>query len=34
MIELDDFDAHEALIKVLGVGGGGGNAINTMDSAL
>ena len=33
MIELDDFDAHEALIKVIGVGGGGGNAINTMVEA-
>ena len=33
MIELDDFDAHEALIKVIGIGGGGGNAITTMVEA-
>lgn len=33
MIELDDVAAHEALIKVIGVGGGGGNAINTMIEA-
>jgi len=30
MIELDEFAAHEAMIKVVGVGGGGGNAVNTM----
>lgn len=30
MIELDEVTNHEALIKVIGVGGGGGNAINTM----
>jgi cell division protein FtsZ len=30
MIELDDVGSHEAVIKVIGVGGGGGNAINTM----
>ena len=30
MIELDDFAAHDAKIKVIGCGGGGGNAINTM----
>jgi len=30
MIELDEFSAHEARIKVVGVGGGGGNALNTM----
>ena len=30
MIELDDFAAHDAQIKVIGCGGGGGNAINTM----
>ena len=30
MIELDDSMNHEAMIKVIGVGGGGGNAINTM----
>ncbi len=33
MIELDEIAAHEALIKVIGVGGGGGNAINTMIEA-
>ena len=33
MIELDEFAAHQALIKVIGVGGGGGNAINTMVEA-
>src|SRR5262245_35590716 len=33
MIELDDIGAHEAVIKVIGVGGGGGNAINTMIEA-
>ncbi len=33
MIELDECDAHQALIKVIGVGGGGGNAINTMAEA-
>ncbi|MCK5688609.1 cell division protein FtsZ [Myxococcota bacterium] len=30
MIELDDMMNSDALIKVIGVGGGGGNAINTM----
>ena len=30
MIELDDVASHDAQIKVIGVGGGGGNAINTM----
>jgi len=30
MIHLDDYNAQDALIKVIGVGGGGGNAINTM----
>ena len=30
MIELDEATSQEALIKVIGVGGGGGNAINTM----
>lgn len=30
MIELEDIGAHQAVIKVIGVGGGGGNAINTM----
>ena len=30
MIELDENTEHDALIKVIGVGGGGGNAINTM----
>lgn len=30
MIELEDTGSHEAAIKVIGVGGGGGNAINTM----
>lgn len=30
MIELDEVDSHEAVIKVIGVGGGGNNAINTM----
>ncbi len=33
MIELDEVTAHDALIKVIGVGGGGGNAINTMIEA-
>lgn len=33
MIQLDDFAAHDALIKVIGVGGGGGNAVNTMIEA-
>ncbi len=33
MIELDEATSHEALIKVIGVGGGGGNAINTMIEA-
>jgi cell division protein FtsZ len=33
MIELDEFAAHDALIKVMGCGGGGGNAINTMIEA-
>ena len=33
MIELDDFNTGEALIKVVGVGGGGGNAVNTMIKA-
>ncbi|MBT6490087.1 MAG: cell division protein FtsZ, partial [Deltaproteobacteria bacterium] len=27
---MDDYNAQDALIKVIGVGGGGGNAINTM----
>jgi cell division protein FtsZ len=30
MIHLDDYNAQDALIEVIGVGGGGGNAINTM----
>ena len=30
MIELDELNSNEAVIKVVGVGGGGGNAINTM----
>jgi cell division protein FtsZ len=30
MIELDDVSRHEAIIKVVGIGGGGGNALNTM----
>ncbi len=30
MIELDDAGSQDAVIKVIGVGGGGGNAINTM----
>lgn len=30
MFELDQIHAHEATIKVIGVGGGGNNAINTM----
>src|SRR5437762_1767067 len=30
MIELDDVSRHQAVIKVVGVGGGGGNALNTM----
>ncbi|MBJ80528.1 MAG: cell division protein FtsZ, partial [Myxococcales bacterium] len=30
MIEIDEFTANDALIKVVGVGGGGGNAVNTM----
>jgi cell division protein FtsZ len=30
MIELDELESHEAVIKVVGVGGGGGNALNTM----
>jgi cell division protein FtsZ len=30
MIELEDMGTHQAVIKVIGVGGGGGNAINTM----
>jgi cell division protein FtsZ len=30
MIQLDEFSAQEATIKVVGVGGGGGNALNTM----
>jgi cell division protein FtsZ len=33
MIELDEVAAHEALIKVIGVGGGGGNALSTMIEA-
>jgi cell division protein FtsZ len=33
MIELDENISHEATIKVIGVGGGGGNAINTMIEA-
>ncbi len=33
MIEFDEPDAHEAVIKVVGVGGGGGNAVNTMVEA-
>ncbi|MBI5511891.1 MAG: cell division protein FtsZ [Deltaproteobacteria bacterium] len=33
MIELDETTTHDALIKVIGVGGGGGNAINTMIEA-
>ncbi|OGQ84295.1 MAG: cell division protein FtsZ [Deltaproteobacteria bacterium RIFOXYA12_FULL_58_15] len=32
MIELDEVASTSALIKVIGVGGGGGNAINTMIS--
>ena len=32
MIQLEDFSAHDAVIKVIGVGGAGGNAINTMIS--
>jgi cell division protein FtsZ len=32
MIQLEDFSAHDAAIKVIGVGGAGGNAINTMIS--
>lgn len=30
MIELEEVASHEAAIKVVGVGGGGGNAVNTM----
>lgn len=30
MFELDQIQAHDATIKVIGVGGGGNNAINTM----
>src|SRR4051812_33547081 len=30
MIELDEIASHDATIKVIGVGGGGNNAINTM----
>lgn len=30
MIELDEMGIHDAKIKVVGIGGGGGNAINTM----
>ncbi|MDP7039012.1 MAG: cell division protein FtsZ [Myxococcota bacterium] len=30
MIEIDEFTSNDALIKVVGVGGGGGNAVNTM----
>lgn len=30
MIELDEMGSNEAVIKVIGAGGGGGNAINTM----
>ena len=30
MIELENEGVHEALIKVVGAGGGGGNAVNTM----
>lgn len=30
MIELDEIASHDARIKVIGVGGGGNNAINTM----
>jgi len=30
MIELEDVGHHDVVIKVIGVGGGGGNAINTM----
>ena len=33
MIELDEATSHDALIKVIGVGGGGGNAINSMIEA-
>ncbi len=33
MIELDEVSSHNARIKVIGVGGGGGNAINTMIEA-
>jgi cell division protein FtsZ len=33
MIELDEPAAHEAVIKVVGVGGGGGNVVNTMIEA-
>ena len=30
MFEIVDHDAQDARIKVIGIGGGGGNAINTM----
>ena len=30
MIELDNFFDHGAKIRVVGVGGGGGNAVNSM----
>ena len=30
MIQLDESASKDAMIKVIGVGGGGGNAINTM----
>jgi cell division protein FtsZ len=33
MIELEEVGAHQAVIKVIGVGGGGNNAINTMIEA-
>jgi len=33
MIELDEVATHDALIKVIGVGGGGGNALNSMIEA-
>lgn len=33
MIELDEVTATNAVIKVIGIGGGGGNAINTMIEA-
>lgn len=33
MIEIEDLGSHDALIKVVGVGGGGGNALNTMIEA-